>query len=370
MCKKKQFVFLDSNTFYYFCDYIGSKSNVINVKGNTAINYELLYKEFASIIHGKHTVLCLSPTVVLEVLIHFRNDQAKLDDIFETFRKYWNDNHFELGYQNYEPYLQANDAKGHSLFGNILQFGFKPSLYISDALSEKIRSEAELTTLLIYMIFITYVFMFYKLDEELLNPIMPIFGTSFVAQYDSILKPNLTQKIKNHLSLAYASGTEDKVIQKIFDDLLEDCSNHCLSIIGSCLTKNDSVDYLISMLDTNGKSVSKRIRRWYLDNARKKYFVDENGNKKETIDFVLDTIKPAIISKAQNEGQYYYLKSKVLDFYNSGRLIEKNDAEDYWMMFLASKGRILSFDEYIRKVIRLANSDNADYINGFSNTNI
>ncbi len=370
MCKKKEYIFLDSNSFYYFCDYIGSSSNVANVKGNSSVDYPLLYNEFSAIISGKNKVLCLSPTVVLEALIHFRNDQKQLDDMFGTFKKYWVNNHFELGYQNYEPYLQAIDEKGHSLFSNILQSDYKPSLYINDAMSEKIRSEAELAALLIYMIFITYVFMFYKLEEELLNTIMPIFGSKFVSRFDSVLKPRLTTKIERYISASYVSGTEDKIIQNVFDELIEDCSSHCLSIVNSTFTKSDSVNYLVSMLSPNGKSFAKRIRRWYLDNARKTYFIDDNGDKKETIDLVMDTIKPAVLSKTHNEGQYYYLKLKILDFYNSGKLIEKNDTEDYWMMFLTSKGKVLSFDEYIRKVIRLTNPNNADYINDFSKTKI
>lgn len=376
MCfyNKKELVFLDSNSFYYFCDFAGSDSNVSNVRINSSVDYDLLYKEFETIIKNKNKTLCISPSVVLEVTTHFRDKKDSLNNLINSFIVFWNKEKFKLGFQNYGPFLKAVDKNGKSILNEVLYNEKQLSDYIEDALVSKIESEVELITIFVYLIFMSYIFMLYKLNENDLDDIMIVFGKEFSEQYETTFKPKLKNTIKDEITVAYKNGTQDKFVQRSFDKYLEECSNLSLSILKAIsdvsVKIKESIKMLCSSLTNGKKSYSQKIRRWYLDNARINHFPNGTGKKKKTLDFVLDTIKPAVMAKGYSEEQYCYLKYKISDFYNNGTLIEKNDTEDFWMLFLTSKGMVISFDDYVRKIIRFSNPTNADYINSLSTKNI
>lgn len=238
MIEKNNILFLDSNSFYYFCDYIGSKSNVENVKGNNSVNYTLLHDAFSEMIEKKTKVISLSPTVLLETIVHFKTRPSDLDTMYKTFVEFWIKKRFELGNQEYGPIFQGSEKGKLEIFNSVLIEHLKPSAFIEKCLVEKANSEATLTVTFVYIVFIVFLFMFFKINESEMESVMSDFGNDFINSYETVLKPDLFKIVKKDILSAYSDGTEGKVIQSHFDNYLKICFNHSISLIENNLSDN------------------------------------------------------------------------------------------------------------------------------------
>ena len=365
---------MDSNSFYYFCFLFGSPVNVANVEGNTSVDYaklKLFFKKALS--NYPDEIICVSPAVILETIAHFKNKPQKLDTLYYYFWNVFANNRSVIGFQSYEPFMLAKDKNGNSIFKSFAN-GNPVSRYINVAFNQKLESEKSLVLIFVYEIFVSLIlFFFLKNNDKYRLSIIPEFGKRFASFYSKNIRQTLERVILSDLKNAYLDGKEKELVNKNFENYFSMCSTLVLDALNTL--KNEGIleneAYIeITCIFGSGKKVIDKARNWYLHNGGRD-FVDIGEPKKvKVIEYTLSQIKENIILQGYSSAQAEYISLMIYDFYENGRLVKKNDTEDFWILFLTSKGYLISYDDRVRQIIRRTNPSNADFINKLSNKSV
>lgn len=349
-------IIFDANSFYYLNNAFGNNKNyAVNSENNSIVSYKKINQIKSKLLSGKYC-LCLTPITLSEVFFHVDDSKAAFNYL-SYFVNFVKNNNIDLDLVSHGPFF--SNIYGLTIFKHIEKNDFTEK-DIENLKDAKINYEANLIFILYYLIFVfflfSYVGLFYKDDQKLLN----VFEKDLIYEIKTSFEEKTILSIKKILVDAYANKIEDRAIQKNTNLILKECIN---LVVDKVKTYGDKYKTLVALFENFKDDPVRKMRRYYLDNIRDVSFHD---SKEKVERNVLDTINEAILSRNYTKSQSIYLKRKIELFYNSGALLEKNDSEDFWILCEEDNGFILTFDDFIRKVLRFSNPNNADFINAFS----
>lgn len=349
-------VLLDTNCFYDVCRITGLSIKCFEGQTNTNVDYKKLTKEIQERLLLKE--LFITPTLLTEVVSHFRNDEEELRRII---------NHLIFLEQKYEYCLMTNNYGQY--FGslrNLISSGgsldYRQALInIEKIVENKIDNEAEVLTFVISEIAMSYLACSHKDGDNITKA-----GTfsSFIDLYQNgnreLINKYIKDKIKTTFIKAYSEGKEKNSFRTIFDEVLRDCSAFLFIVfdyINDYLDGSDEPHYdAYEIIDkAKGKPILNRFSGWCSKNKAI-----------ESIKQYCEMMATDMLGKNYSKAQCEYLTNVVISIYSSRTKMDKNDSEDFWHLGYIRKGAyLLTFDLQMVDAIDKSEPENANYLRQF-----
>ena len=360
--EKNPLVYLDSNSFY-FLNYLifGDKDYCVNVDSNSDVNYSKL-RLLANDILNKKVMIALTPATIAEILLHNYTDKNKTTQYFKNINNYIVSNHLIIGFRSYEPFFKKGDFDLIEIFDAANNCCFSDS-YLLEKLEIKIDYESEI--LCVYFNLLILFFIFCVVGEVYKKTTLNFSDLKKSLSFIISIKPNIKTVISDILRDGYSTGTEKKIIQKNYNKILNEAIGEYITYLKP---ENEFNIQITSALMLAIKNPVKLLRNIYLKEY-KKCIAPESVEKYEEYNKTI--FKNVCKNKNYSDAQCEYLSSMVCDFYKCNRLFEKNNTEDFWILFVSDKdNNLLTYDSKMREFIRKENPSNANFIDSYSNKHI